>query len=261
MEQEGSYSIANTGKQHLFTNNTIIMKNPVLLWPVLVLATAISSCSPPLSMVATDKLSPVIEMNKGACFGRCPVFTLTIYSNGVASYNGERHTDKMGLYLKRLPKSELEALLAAFKKADLWQYPDVYRSQFPDLPAVNITYHEAERSKSILGKETRPEAVIELEGRLNTLANSEGWTLRNAPDYQLPPGVIANQLVVELREETDQNAWLRNYAKQDMKLLKKVWPANNKLIVSYSTKVIDPPSMLELVRQDTEVLSAEYNRR
>ncbi|HRF38748.1 MAG TPA: DUF6438 domain-containing protein, partial [Saprospiraceae bacterium] len=133
------------------------MKNPVLLWPVLVLAAAITSCNPPLSLVATDKLAPVIEMSKGACFGRCPVFTLTIYSNGVAAYKGERHTDKMGLYLKRLPKSELESLLLAFKKADLWQYPDVYRSQFPDLPAVNITYHEAERSKSILGKETRPE--------------------------------------------------------------------------------------------------------
>lgn len=50
--------------------------------------------------------------------------------------------------------------------------------------------------------------MIELEGRLNTLANWEGWTLRDAPDYQLPPGVIANQLVVELREETDQDAWL-----------------------------------------------------
>lgn len=212
-------------------------------------------------MVATDKLAPVIEMNKGACFGRCPVFALTIYSNGVASYRGERYTDRMGLYLKRLPKSEFQALLAAFKKADLWQYADVYRSQYPDLPAVSITYHEAERSKSILGKETRPEAVIELEGRLNLLANSEGWTLRSAPDYQLPPDVIANQLVVELREDTDQQAWLRNYAKQDMKILKKVWPSNTKVIVSYSLKVIDPPSMLELVRQDTEVLSAEYNRR
>ncbi len=238
------------------------MKNPILALCILAAVLCVNSCQVlPLSMVDTGKLNKLIEMGKGPCYGQCPVFTITVYDNGVMSYQGKRYTDKMGTYLKRLTKAELDGLAAAFRRADLWQYADVYRSDYPDLPAVSISYYEAERSKTILGKETRPEAVIELEGRLNALANAEGWVLRSAPDYGLPAGSIPNQLLVELKQDTDPEAWVRNYSKQEMKLLKKIWPSNTKLIVSYNLKVVAPDYMIDLVRQDADVVSVEFNKK
>ncbi len=237
------------------------MKNPYFRLAALLLAAWCSGCTPPLSMVNTGRLSPLVEMHKGPCYGRCPVYELMIYDNGVASYRGERYTDKMGLYLKQLTKSELQSLNSALRQAELWKYNDVYRSEYPDLPAVSITYHEEDRSKTILGKESRPDAVIEIEGMLTAIANAEGWRLRSAPDYGLPPGSIPNELIVELREDANQDAWIGSYSRQELKLIKRIWPSNSKLLLSYSLKVIDPPSMIDLVRQDVDVISAEFNRK
>lgn len=233
------------------------------LWAAVSMAVIFLSigCQVPLSMVKTERLVKLAEMSKGNCYGRCPVYLLTIYDNGVMTYEGQRYTDKMGLHLKRLSKPEIESLSWAFQRANLWQFENVYRSDYPDLPAVSITYYEGDRSKTILGKETRPEAVLELEGRLNELANSEGWTLRRAPDYNLPPGTVPNQLVVELRDDVNTEAWVARYSRQEMKLLKKVWPSETKLILQYNIKVIDPISMLDMVRQDTDVQTAELNRK
>jgi hypothetical protein len=238
------------------------MKKPALWTSAsMVVLFLLSGCRPPLSMVKTERLTKLAEMSKGNCYGRCPVYLLTIYDNGVMTYEGARYTDKMGLHIKRLSKPEIESLSWTFQRANLWQYENVYRSDYPDLPPVSITYYDGDRSKTILGKETRPEAVLELEGRLNELANSEGWTLRRAPDYNLPPGTVANQLVVELRSDVNTEAWVAKYSRQEMKLLKKVWPSETKLLLQYNIKVIDPISMLDMVRQDTDVETAELNRK
>ncbi len=231
------------------------------LLPVALFMYGVSSCTTPVATGDADRLAKLVEMKKGPCFGQCPVFTLTVYANGLMSYRGERYTDKMGLYQKRLPKRDLNELREALRKANLWQYADVYRSDFPDLPAVTLTYFEGDRSKTILGKESRPDVVIELENRLTQLANMSGWRLRQAPDYQLPPGAIPNQLRIALREETNPDTWITKYARYEMKLLKRIWPSQTNIIASYNLKLIDPSQMLDIVRQDAEVLSVTYNTR
>ncbi len=212
-------------------------------------------------MVNTERLTKLAEMKKDPCLGQCPVFTLTLFDNGVVGYKGERYTDKVGLYLKRLSKPELESIAAAFRRADLGQYDYVYRSESRELPAVSISYYEGDFSKTILGKETRPAAVLDLESRLDAIANSSGWILRSPPDYNLPPGAIPNQLIVELRDETNPEAWVRNFARQEMKLIKKIWPSNTKLLVSYNLKVVNPSYMIDLVRQDADVVAVEFNKK
>ncbi len=221
----------------------------------------LASCTTPTSIGDTSRLVKLVEMKKGPCFGQCPVFDLTVYANGLMSYRGERYTNKMGLYHKRLAKQSLNELKEALRRANLWQYANVYRSDFPDLPAVTITYFEGDKSKTILGKENRPDAVIELENYLTQLADAPGWKLHQAPQYQLPSGAIPNQLSIELREETNPEAWVAKYARYEMKLLKRIWPSQTKIITSYNLKLIDPTQILDIVRQDAEVLSAAYNTR
>ena len=79
------------------------------------------------------KRDKVIEMSKGPCYGNCPVYTLTVFGNGLASYKGERNTDRLGTYVKKLDKAQMERLRREFKNANLWQYRDVYTGRIPDM--------------------------------------------------------------------------------------------------------------------------------
>ncbi len=205
-----------------------------------------------------DKL---IEMSKGPCYGNCPVFTLTILENGLASYKGERNTDRLGTYVKKLDKSQMERLRREFKNANLFQYRDVYSGRIPDVQSVTITYYEGDRKKTISGKEVRPNAVKWLESILDQVANDpEGWVLKEAPQDDKPDYLIPNELVVELSEGITPEEWAENYIEADM-IAERQFGDTGYWIFSFDDSLVAPDEMLEKVRTDENVLSAEFNKK
>ncbi len=49
-----------------------------------------------LPAAAQENSQPVITLERTACFGACPVYTLSIYADGTVVYNGERFVDVEG---------------------------------------------------------------------------------------------------------------------------------------------------------------------
>ncbi len=222
-------------------------------------AALIASCGPSAGM-SLDRLDKVIEMSKGPCYGRCPVFTLTVYENGIASYKGERFTDRLGTHVKKLEKEQMERLLREFQNAKLWQYKDSYRGRIPDMQSVSISYFDGPRKKTITGKEIRPNAVKWLESLLDQVAQSEGWVLKEAPDNNVPDYLIPNELVVELEEGVDPEEWAKGYVQADM-LLESQLNDTGYWVFSFDDGLVTPDVMLEQVRMDQSVISAEFNKQ
>ena len=224
------------------------------------IALMFAGCGPSASM-SLNNMDKVIEMTKGPCYGRCPVFTLTIYDNGIVSYKGERYTDRLGTYVKKLEKGEMERLLREFKNANIWQYKDAYRGRIPDMQSVSITYYEGSKKKTVTGKEIRPNPVKWLESLLDQVAQSNvGWILKEAPAESTPDYLIANELVVELAENVDPEEWAKSYVQADM-LLEKRLNETEFWIFSFDDGLIMPDVMLEQVRMDEDVISAEFNKQ
>lgn len=239
------------------------MRNTLHLPVILALAfiTMAATCRPFGGTQDITKLKPRIEMDKGPCYGTCPVFKLTIYEGGVAAYEGKRFTDRVGLHTKQMDMEAYRNLLKAFQEASLWNYQNAYKAQIPDLATVTITYHEDGNSKSIKGKDGRPEKIEELEAMLDRIANSSGWTADSGGgNYGMPKDIIANELIVNVSEQVDPNVWVIQYAKQGMQVLKRLSPNSPYWLFSYNPDRIAPNEMLNLIRQDAYVLSAEFNR-
>lgn len=206
------------------------------------------------------ELAKVIEMSKGPCYGPCPVFTITVYEKGVVAYKGERYSDKLGLYVKVLKKAEYNQLVNDFAGANLWQYQDVYKSQIPDLQTVTLTYYEEGDIKTIVGKDGRPSAVLELEEKLDLLAAQDGWEQKEKPTYGLPDNVKPDELIVQFIDNVDPNTWVRKYAKQEMKVIKSM--QNDRFwLVQFNKDIMPPREMIEFVRRDDYVVSAQFNLR
>ena len=239
--------------------NTII--STLLFATISLLFLTLSTCWSTKKGANLETLEKVVEMKKGPCFGRCPVFTFTIYDNGLASYEGERFTDRLGVYIKSLSQSQFKEIKEAFQKANLWQYQDVYRGRIPDLQTVTIIYYEGEEYKSIMGKDGRPDAVMELEAMLDKIVDEEGWELKEKPASDLPDNVIPNELIVQISNTTDINVWSRKYAKQNMEVVKALSPNGHFWLVSFDDQIIPPKQMLEFVKNDPEVVSAEFNKK
>lgn len=235
---------------------------PRILGSLLVLfaATAFTASCSSSSSMNPGKSKKVIEMTKGPCYGNCPVFTLTIYENGYATYRGERYTDRLGTYGKKLDKAQMQRLLDEFKKTNLWQYRDVYVGRIPDMQSVTITYHEGARKKTVAGKEIRPNSVKWLESVLDQVANTDGWVLKEALDNSKPDFIIPNELLVELYEGVEPEEWAKEYSDVDM-LFDQQLGESEFWVFSFDDALIEPEQMLERVRLDEDVISAEFNKK
>lgn len=242
---------ASSGK----LRNAILIFCSVLLFAEPVLAQS-------LKKVKLNRLDRVIEMTKSPCSGRCPVFTLVIYEKGIVSYEGKRNTPRLGLYVKRLDQSTYDQLVNTFKKVNVWQYDNIYRGMYPDAPTVAITYHEEGDVKTIVGKDGRPYAILEMEALLDNIANGDGWELRSAaPSSALPENVISDELIVQLQNGTSANSWVRKYRRQEVEVVQNISKDSNYWLVRYNTKMVPPVEMLAKVREDGEVVGAEFNKR
>jgi hypothetical protein len=219
----------------------------------------LQGCGSPAS-ATLSKLDPLIEMSKGPCYGRCPVFTLTIYENGIASYKGDRYTERLGTFVRKLEKSEMERIKGEFTRANFAQFRDSYRGRIPDMQSVTISYHGDGKKKTVTGKEIRPNAVKWLESQLDQIAHAEGWILKEAPEEQVPDFLIPDELLVELNEDSDPEEWAKKFTQTDMTFLRALNDSGY-WIFSYDDELITPDQMLEQIRNDEEVVSAEFNKK
>ena len=77
----------------------------------------ISGCSLPVSLPqAPAKLKLLAKIERSGCPGACPVFSLTVFSDGAAIYQGETHTAVSGEKEFSLTKDQLSRVRSAFTR-------------------------------------------------------------------------------------------------------------------------------------------------
>jgi hypothetical protein len=117
-----------------------------------------------------------IEMKKTVCYGRCPIYTVRISTDGQATYEGEKNVMKHGKFVKTFSASEVNALFDQFNKSDILNLKDEYDDKrISDLPSTIITYNYNGKTKKIVDRYNGPEELKTLEGLIEQMADSEGW--------------------------------------------------------------------------------------
>lgn len=117
--------------------------------------TASVSIIPLLSACAGQRSVTVesISVSTGPCFGYCPIYDLTVDSNGLVKFHGERHTVLLGdRELQRSPTTYEEAnvLLAPFRPADASASQTKCDETITDGQTYEITWTSAIGRKTVL---------------------------------------------------------------------------------------------------------------
>jgi len=111
------------------------------------------------------------RIERGPCFGRCPVYSAEINARGVATTHPERFTFCHEDQTRHLRPSELRGLIAAIDRAHVFALKDEYRAHVTDLPSTRITITRHGRTKTIYdyGGEAvgMPRAVKDVEREID----------------------------------------------------------------------------------------------
>jgi hypothetical protein len=148
------------------------------------------SVSPPAENSAETNVSarPAITLERTACFGGCPIYTLSVSPSGQVAYEGKAHVRRLGPATAQIPKHRVDALLTELDKAGYFGFASRYTSGEPvcgryatDSPSAISSVTLNGRTKRIehdYGCGAAPGALVVLERRIDEVLGSSQWTGR-----------------------------------------------------------------------------------
>jgi hypothetical protein len=115
----------------------------------------------------------IIEMEKTACYGQCPVYTVKIDESGRGLFIGVENTAHLGLFSFRLRKEELNGLIASFERIRFFELKDRYYDYITDLPTTYLTFRNGSREKKVMDYYGAPKELKDLEKSIADLVLSK----------------------------------------------------------------------------------------
>jgi hypothetical protein len=118
-------------------------------------------------------------LERGPCFGSCPIYKVEIRGDGNVLFNGEGFVAISGHHRAVIPKSSIEQLLAAFRKARFFTLLNSYAAAITDGSARVISISFEGHTKTVedyFGLEAgMPKVVTELEKMVDAAAGTDRW--------------------------------------------------------------------------------------
>lgn len=140
----------------------------------------------PAPDAAASENTPAVTLERTPCFGRCPVYSVSISRSGLVRWEGKRFVADSGADTARITRESVDRLLAELDQAGYFGLEDRYVSGAPacglyatDLPSAITSVDDGDRSKRIQhdhGCSEAPRQLAELEKRIDEVAGTSRWT-------------------------------------------------------------------------------------
>jgi hypothetical protein len=117
-------------------------------------------------------------LERGACFGRCPIFKMAIYQSGNATYEGINFVDSLGTYSTVFTTAELAEITSQAKLFGLDTMKTKYdQNGVTDLPTTMIGATMSGEYKAIKMRYGYPNGLKKYRTYLENVIKSKTWTL------------------------------------------------------------------------------------
>ena len=207
----------------------------------------------------TGDATPLISLETGPCFGFCPVFKLEVLNNGLVHYNGKRFVEKTGLDSFQLTEAEIKQLKTRVKEANLWQYPDMIKTDIMDAPFSTLIVHEKGKSKTVRGSIDRPAPLLELENLIKDLAEAHDFIVKRGVNPNAPPAGASKEVIVKLRSDQNAGNWITKFTELKLRLVRRI-SVENTWLVAYDPKQIDEKTLIETLKNSEGVIEVQTNK-
>jgi hypothetical protein len=164
------------------------------------LALILSACSPqavpsPTAQQATQPVqstatapsagatTPIITIERTACHGTCPVYSLSIFQDGKVEYDGLDFVQVKGKQTGSITPDQVQELTNAFKEADYFNLKDEYKAPVTDLATTTTSFTLDGKTKTVSNyggclegsPDKAPQALCDLEKHIDLIAHAAQW--------------------------------------------------------------------------------------
>lgn len=118
------------------------------------------------------KIGNSITFFRGACYGQCPVFKITILKDGSFKYNGKSYVENIGEYVGFLTTEQTNNLFQRLERLPWETYPEEYPIDNVDFPSFSFEFKSTNVSKKVRGNSNAPKELQDLTFVLDALVNT-----------------------------------------------------------------------------------------
>ena len=213
-----------------------------------------------------------IQMTRGACFGPCPIYTITVYEGGYAALNARNFTEREGNYHKQLSKKEYNTLVEAFESAPFSSLLEEYPSEIVDLAKITLKYRGKDgHLKVSRGSDPRPKEHMLLQNKMEALYASKDWIkdtdttlmeeVRRPPvDVLTEDKVLEDKIIIKPREGVRLPVWFKEMDSYGIRLVKRVSESQNLWLITYDQNKTKPAEMLRIIKAHKDIEMAEFDK-
>lgn len=117
----------------------------------------------------------LITIERGACFGTCPIYSAQIYADGTVVYVGKDNVKTTGERRFKISQDRIQALIKEFERIDYWSLKDKYETDengmsVTDMPTTTTSICLNGKKKRVVNYYHAPRKLDELEDRIDSLA-------------------------------------------------------------------------------------------
>lgn len=230
---------------------------------------AVSSCKTTKKLADNSTLTDediILSLNRGPCFGKCPVYDLTLYNNGYMLYNAKRFVKEEGLFARNLSAEELEVITNKLKASDWMSMDNKYKSDITDLPYITMVHTQDGVSHSIGGREERPLPVKEVQYAVEKHVDSPGWQLlgpvkSNHASKKKDDAIIYDEIIIVPAVKNRLPIWFKKNKKYGFAIKKRISKEMDMWLITYDTKAYTPDQIMDVLKNDPSISKAEFNRK
>lgn len=136
----------------------------------------------------SGRRTKAITLKRTACYGSCPVYELTIFSDGRVEYNGKQFVRKTGKATGQISRKQLEELVMEFTNVYYFNLPTSFERGSKHCPQFATDHPSAITSIAWQGKShsithyhgcrgsNALELLRKLEDEIDKVVNVEQWT-------------------------------------------------------------------------------------
>jgi hypothetical protein len=150
------------------------------------------------SSAAYDPQSVIISLERGPCFGTCPVYKVTLYGDGTVRYDGKDHVRVRGSQTAVIAPDKVKELAEEIERSGFFSTREAYTEvSVTDAPSVVLYAAVDGKMKKVrhyLGDFKAPKALETIEDRIDEVAGAGRWTtpaLPSAGKQAAPKEVVA----------------------------------------------------------------------
>jgi hypothetical protein len=148
----------------------------------------------PSAQAGTKSTKDFITLERGACFGSCPIYKVKVASDGLVTFEGLEYTKTKGRATARIKRGSFKILVREFEKLNYFSLDDKYepgtpdcRQSVTDLPYIRSSIQLKGKTKTVshyqgcVASEV-VRSLMALDRRIDQVAGTAKWIKSSQKD-------------------------------------------------------------------------------